>query len=388
MNKQARKQHDTKLESLKRRNSTQTVRRPKRRSTTRGADSLSPFSGGEDRINISVWLEWDHSKLARQQRRLQGFRHIKSPAQSTFGSKKVTVIPGGEYYGNRKHGIRFEWKLHLGDDLDGAELCMNLCQPTGSIHNVCITIHGTLCLRRGALAALRDVQDWLSCLGATIVDEKLTRLDLCVDLPNIPSEQLIESFKAGKYTTRAKRPHRLLTTPASRPTMTLGDRRSTCLMIYDKLAEAKAQHDDFYLDTLKRLRWNGRLPMKATRVEFTLGRDALKYHGIRTFASYLKKRSWFAAYLTTKWTRALNQSGSKGNKHKLTTDPSWELVQRAFAQVYSHPPVPIRPVRRRNKRRSIDLVPSIVGSIMTMAAQERIRCDDADDLRAFTDRGL
>jgi hypothetical protein len=73
-------------------------------------------------------------------------------------------------------------------------------------------------------------------------------------------------------------------------------------------------------------------PLPLTRVEFRLGRDALKHLGIDSVADLAEKESSLVDWLTRCWFRLLEKPAVRGHENDAALHPLWLEVQAAFRQ--------------------------------------------------------
>jgi len=212
-------------------------------------------------------------------------------------------------------------------EFDGMEIGLRQSSPS-SLEAAYVDVHGTACLRGGAVSMLNRAKQLLSSLGLKLLPEgaeSVSRLDVAIDLVG----QDLRTFKRlkdrGRFIARAKR-------------STDEYERSECngvyirsehstLRVYNKLADPEAQGAKLELLVA---RWGG-LPPAVTRVEFQSRGVHLRLNGIHSSADFVHRLPEWADWLTSKWCRLVTRV-DRGNKHhsRAKLHPLWRRVRRAL----------------------------------------------------------
>ena len=176
----------------------------------------------------------------------------------------------------------------------------------------------------------------LSHMGAVVERNKISRVDLCADLPGMSVEPLYNAYSAGHYLSRARNTSEHLEETqydgyrvANRPTGYNIGRGNLLCRIYDKAIESRYQYEK--LELLVARRW-GEFVVRAVRVEFQLRRERLKSLGVDSVNDWFKKRRAVADYLTHEWLYFTDGPCNTKHRSKNVLLPEWREVQDCFAQ--------------------------------------------------------
>lgn len=266
----------------------------------------------------------------------------------------VCMHPGGGKIGKKycRFKLELESAIVLIADQDGYH---------GNWANVKVEISGQrcLCFRGGAVEAYRHVMAWVvDVLGAKIHKERVSRVDLCADFPNVGMDLFIYAAQNRFWTCRSRIYHPYL---EDRATSLYWGTGACILRVYDKLGEMKESAlrgaPAKYEHMIKK-RWGGNEPNEAIRVEYQLRRDSLKNFGITDFDSLIESHGDLVRYLTgsgatlikwnnakkckvkqenARWFRFLTVKPNHKHPEKNKTLPLWEMVQEVFTSEFLHP---------------------------------------------------
>jgi len=302
-----------------------------------GESSITPLpsrshleTGGEDTVHLSLGIDWgpvyddlmQSFGAARANAEAQGAAH---PVD--FAGRAALVHPGGrgtgggqgQYFAYRvdTSGFRFEFTRQA--------------VPKGQTPNVMVYIGSKTLLAVGGLpAAWEDIQAVFGALGASLVFDKVSRADLCVDLAGVDVRDVVMPVMNGCAISRAR--HQDFYRHGLRWEGVKMGRGDVVFRAYDKLREVTSAHPDAEkMRLLEERRWGG-LPECATRFEFQLRREALKQRGIDSVGDYMEKRGALAAYLCHQWLRLADSPVDRGNKNqsKAAMSDLWRRVCAAF----------------------------------------------------------
>ena len=206
-------------------------------------------------------------------------------------------------------------------------------KPIDETPNVIVEMGSLLLMSsRGLLNAWADLKNILEGWGGFVLWDKISRLDLCADLPGekIADINRLIAIK-NQFVTRAISDVSYREHLAPRG-VTIGTGK-IMLRIYDKRYEVMVKKPNPAKRLiLEELRWGG--PQEsALRVEFQLRREALRELGIGTLSDYISNRAKVGNYLTQEWFRLIRQKPDRknGNSRRVGTHRLWRKVQRAFA---------------------------------------------------------
>jgi len=179
------------------------------------------------------------------------------------------------------------------------------------------------------------VLPFLRKLGFIVTEEKLSRLDLQC-LVDIPVRDFMVLLLNGHFVTKFRK-KAIYGTMTRDETFELGSMVNIQLCIYDKRQEFTSRKSSvlkeaqFMEECVGEEWYNSSRPI--TRVEFRLGRDALKSFGIDTISDLRDKERGLIDILTTEWVRILEKPKIRGHENTASIHPIWERVRRAF---FSH----------------------------------------------------
>lgn len=278
----------------------------------------------------------------------KGETHSKGIEHAQFGPYLVRVWPTGSRIG--KEGPYFAF---VGEYAGIVIKIQDRAAPKNECPNVLVEIDGLVCLEYGDLGALELAYDIIRQMGGEIDQVKLSRIDVCLDMPGVGMDEFVAAANERRYVSRLKR-HRDIES---------GDRGKESygrtvkfgklplqLEVYDKLAEVRASRNSRKLELMVARRWNGEMPAQAVRVEFRVGREKLKEFGIDSPEDFYRKRRTLVDYLCQAWFRFTSGPVDRLNTSRAVTLPLWTQVHEAFAAWAGQPsgevlaPLPKGPV--------------------------------------------
>jgi hypothetical protein len=294
-------------------------------------DEIDSWVAAEDWLEVCLyinWTGWDklnkRLKIAKEDAAVEGappgFCDIR------FMGGTATVDPGGARLGGKK-GPYFAYKLQF-DEI--TILIAERERAHKTFPSAVVRINGEACLYPGADECYQKALMMFRELGGTIIRNRLSRVDICLDMPDVEIEPFDRAFLEGRYICRAVSKSRHSGTGV---TVSVGKSPLMC-RIYDKKAEVELKANPLKNLCMRVYRWGGcrQMPDAATRVEFELRRDALKERGIDSIEDYYAKRADLVAYLTYGWLRFTANKVDRENKNqsKARTLPLWNRVRKAF----------------------------------------------------------
>lgn len=331
--------------------------------SNRKCDSKSLEIGGLDWFEVSLWANWDLTKLNELTAKLARAKSsgVAFDASTEFerpGGEVVTVEPSGRRLGP----IYADYVVST----DGLQLAIvNQAVPDQSRPNLFLTIGSIPLMSAGIKVLLEGLAKLAEEWGFNIERSSVSRIDLCVDLPGVDMAWFAKPFLNDQYICRAQidqinRRHRKVTG------FTIGRGDILC-RIYDKVLELNGQ--TLKQEVICEARYLG-TPCIATRVEFQLRTKAIKEKcgGENTIEAVLSKLGSLANYLTTDWIRFTQDVPDRENNHQHLAKISdlWKVTQAAFAIAF---PIEIpRGERKKYRPFSPLLVKQAVGCIRSAAA--------------------
>lgn len=298
-------------------------------------DEMDNWVGAEDWLQYCLYVEWDKNwpdlnnrlKRAKEDAAVEGAPPGFCDIYFMGGS--ATVSPSGVPEG----GVYFAYKLTYEEV---SVLIAERESPHKTFPSVRIVISGTGCLYPGVTECYEKANRMIEALGGKIVRNKLSRVDICLDMPEVDIEPFDRAFQEDRYICRAVAKARHSGTGV---TVALGKSPLMC-RIYDKKAEVELKANPHKNLCMRVYRWKcNEMPSAATRVEFELRREALKDRGIDTVEDYYAKRADLIHYLTHNWLRFTANKVDRENKNqsKARTLPLWNKVRKAFKRWAGEP---------------------------------------------------
>jgi len=288
------------------------------------------FTGGEDWFEVCLYVNWepqwqalnDRLKQAKEaagdwERKRHDFDMI------SFGEYQASVRASGASVGKNGKGMHYAYVM----EVDGLSIQIaNRASYRRPMANVVLRVNGLLCLKIGATAALDKGRALILAMGGEIAEEKLSRVDLCLDMPGVAMDEFVGAYREKRFIGRMKKPTFI---ESEGITLYFG-KKPLKLRIYDKAAELKGSKDVLKLYLMLERRWHGEIPAQAIRVEFEVGRAALKMHGIAGPEEYYRKRADLVGYLCQEWFRFTAGTVDRQNTSRTATLPLWLDVEKGF----------------------------------------------------------
>ena len=307
-------------------------------------------TGDEDYWSVGMgatWTGWsglrDDLQSVKDSASKRGRIHEKAIDQFKFGGHEARMAPDGLSMGKPGKGLRFAYAF----ECEGMEIMIaDRPGPRDTTPNVWLTARGRACLTHGGLGCLELVRNLIHQAGGVIEFELLSRVDPCLDMPNIGIAPFYDAARDRRYISRVKvmreiehhgRSVRFGSPPLS-------------LLIYDKWRQVLQSQDPDLMGLMLARRWNNQMPRRATRVEYQIRRQKLRELGVSSPDDYFKKRADVLAYLTSDWFRFTQTTVDRRNPSRAPTLPLWLEVAAGFAAWTGQPtgtmltPLPPAPV--------------------------------------------
>lgn len=294
------------------------------------------------------------------------------------------VHPNGFRMGEAGKGPIMRWKIERDGMRFGltARPVHHKTNPTGQV-----IVSGETMLALGGSMELvyGKVKTWLAEIGLTLVEAKLSRVDMCVDLVGVGVSEFVDAYRDCRVMTLTKKSEDhsdcCLYRSGRRDTgFVLG--RGTSVRIYDKVEECS--QDIAKWAWMVHSRYGGVMPEAATRVEFQLRREFLKDHGVNTVEDYIAKRRAIAKFLTGRWVRFLDDSFDPRHTDRAKNLPVWDTVAALFDQWTQGSPAAadLAPIPREAVNPDA-LVKQARGCIETAAARMGLWIEGQHDFMEF-----
>jgi hypothetical protein len=286
--------------------------------------------GGYDG-GCSVGFEgyWDGEPFAAL---LANLKRAQETAKET-GSDAETLINGNGIYvppTGANIGLFYSYIFKMG----GVKFFIHQ-NPKQGMQAVRVQYEATALIGQDLFSVHRAVLDFLRSLGFTITDEKVSRVDMQVSV-ECKTRDFIVPIRTGYAICKARKYNEHGTLGRSVDTFTIGSINRVQICIYDKQKEFFEHFDKDPVKTALLVRYcfgerclnNGVL----TRIEFRLGRDALRDLGIDTVQDLQDKEAGLADYLPSEWLRLLKEPKVRGHENTAAVHPLWQEVQAAFKE--------------------------------------------------------
>jgi len=290
------------------------------------------WTGAEDWIEWSLSVNWPLKIWKKLRADLEEAK--TSAAQQGAEEKHTSIAVRGRYAnvspcgvraGKGNKGLYFAYSL----EYDGIRISIaDKKDSNGKQPNLMFRASGEQCLLQGAHHCYEIGNRFVRQLGGQSSDCKLSRVDICLDMPGTSIDELMIAFNEKRYITRTKARGYFETSGRS---FFLG-KPPLVIQAYDKLAEVNTKANPTKKLAMIEYRWNGEIPANATRVEFQIRREALKTRGINSVEDYFEKRADLIFYLTHNWIRFLETIPDRKNKNqsKIPTLEIWKNIQDSF----------------------------------------------------------
>jgi hypothetical protein len=347
------------------------------------------WTGGEDWLEWSMGVDWG-PRWDETRRRLNTAREAAATATNamedqdsiiSFGSRMIGLYPGGGRLGKGSKGPYMAWRFK-GEGM--TFLMADRPEAHKNLPSVHVRADGMACLQVGAYELWRRARDLIAMMGGEIAWERLSRVDLCLDMPGQIIAPFRAAFEENRYVTRAKgKGYR------EGPGLTLYIGSAPPLLrIYDKLNEVMRGNDGGKQSLMAYHRWGGVQPDAATRVEFELTRDALRRRGIDSVQDYYNRRGDLADYLCRDWVRFTTIKPDRTHTTRAPTLPLWDRVHAGFMAWTGEPAgIELKPMPREACEVS-QLIKCIVGTGLTAIARQGIDAPGEASVAAYLTRNV
>lgn len=310
--------------------------------TSDTAVNHSLSTGGIDYLSLScqglfLFSHWEKLRIdfANAQQAAQENRTAETFLKISSGIT-VQVSPSG-----KGKGFSFaRWKFHYRGIVFGVRdfhqaSNSQSSKTTGSYFSsdIFIDVSSLPLMTFGEQGVYAEIQKVFDAIHFRVSKISPSRVDLCVDLVDVPMEEFSQAIHADRYVSRARKwttirdGDRVQTISLGRPGA------KTMLRIYDKYEECKNNEVKYQL--LVKNRW-GKEPdfhRGATRVEFQIRRDHLRdQHNIVTHQDFLRKRNSLCQWLTYDWFRITEEEPDAKHTERFGPSRLWQTVIDAFQQ--------------------------------------------------------
>ena len=252
-------------------------------------------TGGYDWLELSFYGEWDEKAFLSIAATLDDAKAAAAESGSGFilemGGQEVLVSPSGA-----KRGMYCSWVF----EWQGMEIgIVNRSSYMANSYNIHLAIRSMACMELGGRVAYDMACDFIKSLGLKIRSNKISRVDVCVDMSGVSTHEIGQAYKDHKFVSRPRKrtyyEEGYVCTGFDR-----GSGKRIKIRVYDKVRELKdSVKNDLKREILIKKRWGG-IVKEATRIEFQLRREAIKDFDIDSVEEFFKRASEVTKWLTTK----------------------------------------------------------------------------------------
>jgi hypothetical protein len=191
---------------------------------------------------------------------------------------------------------------------------------------------------------------YLQRLGLVVHSDKPSRVDMQI-LIDVPMSEFCQSKRDNHIVRKVRKRAYFGRDDLVDETMTWGGLPKVQIQIYDKGKELRSKkanilkEADFIARCVGDEWFNGDRPI--TRIEFRLGREALKGFGVDMVDDLRKRERGIIDLLTWDWLRILKEPKVRGHENDAELHPIWERVRHLFMTYFSGSEVDVRFERKR-----------------------------------------
>lgn len=294
-------------------------------------------TGGVDTLELSWYGRFDSVawKLLRE-----GLNTCQNHAQNDEDEKSFLRLPNGEMIHVKPsgkgrgrayskwcfdyHGIHFAIRDNENSGKPGTE---------GAFPNISTAMGSRVLTTYGFFGALALANRFLKSISYQLYDAHPSRVDVCIDLVNVPLGWFHDAIEEGRFVTRVqtiiarKKRERV-------ETIYIGaESNPTRLRMYDKYMECKDDKGKF--EYLCKYRW-GCVPdpfLGATRIEFQIRRRHLRdQHSIVHVVDLFSKMRSMVDWLMTDWFRITEDIPDFRHSERFGPSRLWDKCINAFQE--------------------------------------------------------
>jgi hypothetical protein len=158
-----------------------------------------------------------------------------------------------------------------------------------------------LCL--GESTVFHIIRHVLKLLGIEVTRIRVRRIDACVDMADVDVRQFSDAIERGNFIARAAKPVNVHYGRDGESTGFTVQGLACSLNVYDKIKETEGQGKEEKRAWLMAYRWGGRVPEKATRVEFRIRPDLCEWAEFRSLGDLLEALKRVFGWAAEAWFR-------------------------------------------------------------------------------------
>jgi len=294
-------------------------------SISKGVSNAHPYQGGEDTVEISLYVAWDKN----WNQVCEFLQYFKDKAQQ-FGGNSNCFQKGNWIFEVMPTGSGSGMVASFIVKTSGMQFKFTRSQsPGGNSPNLMVRIGSLTLMTLGLDLCWESVQSVVKLFGGTLLQNKVSRVDSCIDMPGIPMEEFVQPFLNKEFVCRSK-----LTNfyRDGEVVNSLSIGKEPKCRIYDKIKETNSRTDFDKFSMLLEHRWNREIPVTATRVEWQIRRSTIKELGIDSIEDWIEKRTGVFNYLFS-WLRLVDTEGKefdRRNPDRYKTLRIWEITHESF----------------------------------------------------------
>ena len=324
----------------------------------------TPSGGGVDTLHVALYLDWDAQKFVDIVEELDICKRksasLDDPAFVEFGGVTFEVLPRGR-------GKNFSYVLK------GADFTLLLTSKDSASGTRC---NGFAELGSAFLMEEGDVRAWLSvvrCLsraGADLIEDRVSRVDACVDVSGVIVGDFVSLFNAKKMACRAVEVNPYYKNYRATGLELGGKTAVVKCRIYDKIQELKDKPDCRKAKAVAD-RLGGTMPESLTRCEFQLRKESLREYGVISVDEWFDRAEGIVRNLSNDWLRFLDppETFDRRKLKSYATASAWSVVQDAFADAYDSTTKIVKRVRKKVAGCVTSLAQQALGCLKTVAAE-------------------
>lgn len=309
--------------------------------TRGGSNRQTQTTGGVD--TMETWIIGAHNaeffRLQPELDQAQEYakaKYTQQHATLTVNGHRVHVGPRGAV--KAKGTLYYDYSL----ESDGIQVLIMSDLPGEGGQVAYVKIGSLRLMRDGHEKCWHDAQRLLHDLGICIKDTLVARIDVCIDLPGVDTNQFCEAYARRDFIGRAKSGS--LYDEGVGYTGFCRGKGGLVLRVYAKLLEMLSKADQTKIEIWVERRCGGVMPIRATRVEFQLRRKwladwgTIEHDGMqgeaRTVEQVFFLLPTITKYLVEHWFRMVDEADrhrEHGNQARAQANELWTKVCEAFA---------------------------------------------------------
>lgn len=164
----------------------------------------NPISyGGEDWLTLSLYvLHWDFERTAKSldEKRSAAEARRQGDDELLLAGQTFLVRPSGAKVGSKRGKAYFRWQLQ--SETGFVLQLMNLPAFKGTMPNAKLVATSSVMMSLGIQGVVQHALAAIEALGATVVQIKVSRVDVCCDLPGRKVEPLEAAYEDRRGVTQ------------------------------------------------------------------------------------------------------------------------------------------------------------------------------------------